>query len=108
MEKDLALKEACWLELEAELQGTVSSLEKELELEREQHDEEVQEPPGPPRAGASPPHQNHRTLRQIFTNTAVRHPETGACRERLASLIIGLYVLQQHRTYIKVNIKEHL
>lgn len=44
MEKDLALKEACWLETEAELQRTITSLEKELELEREQHNKEVQKP----------------------------------------------------------------
>lgn len=48
VEQDLALKEACWLELEAELQSTVSSLEKELELERQQHNKEVQEPLSPP------------------------------------------------------------
>lgn len=48
VEKDLALKEACWLELEAELQSTVSSLEKELELEREQHNKEVEKPVSPP------------------------------------------------------------
>lgn len=44
MEKDLALKEACWLETEAELQRTITSLETELELEREQHNKEVQKP----------------------------------------------------------------
>lgn len=44
VEKDLALKEACWLEQEAELRGTISSLERELELEREQHNKEVQNP----------------------------------------------------------------
>lgn len=44
VEKDLALKEACWLELEAELHSTITSLEKELELEREQHNKEVQKP----------------------------------------------------------------
>lgn len=44
VEKDLALKEACWLEVEAELQSTITSLEKELELEREQHNKEVQKP----------------------------------------------------------------
>lgn len=40
----MALKEACWLEVEAELQSTITSLEKELELEREQHNKEVQKP----------------------------------------------------------------
>lgn len=44
VEKDLALKEACWLETEAELQQRITSLEKELELEREQHNKEVQKP----------------------------------------------------------------
>lgn len=44
VEKDLALKEGGWLELEAQLQSTITSLEKELELEREQHNREVQKP----------------------------------------------------------------
>lgn len=44
VEEGLALKEACWLELEAELQSTITSLEKELEQEREQHNREVKEP----------------------------------------------------------------
>lgn len=42
MEEELALKEARWLQLEAGLQSTVTSLEHELELEREQHSKEVQ------------------------------------------------------------------
>lgn len=48
VEKDLASKEAYWLELEAELQGTITSLEKELELEREEHNREVQKRPSRP------------------------------------------------------------
>ena len=42
VEEELALKEARWLQLEAELQSMVTSLEQELELEREQHSKEVQ------------------------------------------------------------------
>lgn len=48
VEKDLVLKEACWLELEAELQSRITSLEKELELEREQHNQEVEKRLRPP------------------------------------------------------------
>lgn len=44
VEEELALKEARWLQLEAGLQSTVTSLEHELELEREQHSKEVQSP----------------------------------------------------------------
>ncbi|XP_031153874.1 coiled-coil domain-containing protein 18 isoform X2 [Sander lucioperca] len=42
VEKDLALKEARWLQLEAGLQSMVTSLEQELELEREQHSKELE------------------------------------------------------------------
>ncbi|XP_075954725.1 coiled-coil domain-containing protein 18 isoform X1 [Anarhichas minor] len=41
VEEELALKEARWLQLEAELQSMVSSLELELDLEREQHGKEL-------------------------------------------------------------------
>lgn len=43
VEEELALKEARWLQSEAELQSMVASLEMELELEREQHSKEVQQ-----------------------------------------------------------------
>lgn len=43
VEEELVLKEAHWLQAEARLQGTVTSLEQELELEREQHCREVQQ-----------------------------------------------------------------
>lgn len=42
VEEELALKEARWLQSEASLQSMVTSLEQELELEREQHSKEVQ------------------------------------------------------------------
>ncbi|XP_044076253.1 coiled-coil domain-containing protein 18 isoform X2 [Siniperca chuatsi] len=42
VEEELALKEARWLQLEAGLQTTVTSLEQELELEREQHSKELE------------------------------------------------------------------
>lgn len=45
VEEELALKEGRWLQLEAELQRTITSLEQELEMEREQHSKEVQCPP---------------------------------------------------------------
>ncbi|CAJ1071872.1 coiled-coil domain-containing protein 18 [Xyrichtys novacula] len=41
VEEELVLKEAGWLQLEAGLQSTISSLEQELELEREQHSKEL-------------------------------------------------------------------
>ncbi|KAA8587730.1 hypothetical protein FQN60_016592 [Etheostoma spectabile] len=42
VEKELALKEARWLQLEAGLQSMVTTLEQELELEREQHSKELE------------------------------------------------------------------
>uniref|UniRef100_A0A665UH12 Coiled-coil domain containing 18 n=1 Tax=Echeneis naucrates TaxID=173247 RepID=A0A665UH12_ECHNA len=42
VEKELVLKEARWLQSEAKLQNTVTSLEQELELEREQHSKELE------------------------------------------------------------------
>lgn len=42
MGEELALKETRWLQLEAGLQSTVTSLEQELDLERERHSKEVQ------------------------------------------------------------------
>ncbi|KAM8849404.1 coiled-coil domain-containing protein 18 isoform 2-T5 [Spinachia spinachia] len=42
VEEELALKEAQWLQLEAELQSMVTSLELELDLEREQHSKELE------------------------------------------------------------------
>lgn len=41
VEEELTLKEARWLQSEARLQGMVTGLEQELELEREQHSKEV-------------------------------------------------------------------
>lgn len=45
VEEELAQKEGRWLQLEAKQQRTITSLERELELEREQHSKEVQFPP---------------------------------------------------------------
>ncbi|XP_062284878.1 coiled-coil domain-containing protein 18 isoform X1 [Scomber scombrus] len=42
VEEELALKEARWLQSEAGLQSMVTSLEQELELEREQHSKELE------------------------------------------------------------------
>ncbi|KAM6989144.1 coiled-coil domain-containing protein 18 [Tautogolabrus adspersus] len=42
VEEELALKEARWLQLEADLQNTITSLEVELELERERHSKELE------------------------------------------------------------------
>ncbi|XP_068458861.1 coiled-coil domain-containing protein 18 [Clinocottus analis] len=42
VEEELALKEARWLQLEAELQSMVTSLELQLDLEKEQHSEELE------------------------------------------------------------------
>ncbi|GLD51193.1 coiled-coil domain-containing protein 18 isoform X1, partial [Lates japonicus] len=42
VEEELALKESRWLQTEARLQGMVTSLEQELELEREQHSRELE------------------------------------------------------------------
>lgn len=42
VEEELAQREARWQQLEAGLRRMVSSLELELELEREQHSKEVQ------------------------------------------------------------------
>ncbi|XP_062413840.1 coiled-coil domain-containing protein 18, partial [Pungitius pungitius] len=42
VEEELALKEARWLQLEAELQSIVTSLELELDLEKEQHSKELE------------------------------------------------------------------
>ncbi|XP_034411805.1 coiled-coil domain-containing protein 18 isoform X2 [Cyclopterus lumpus] len=42
VEEELALKEARWLQLEAKLQSTVTSLELELDLEKEQHSKELE------------------------------------------------------------------
>lgn len=41
VEEELALKESSWLQSQARLQSTVSSLEQELELEKKQHSKEV-------------------------------------------------------------------
>lgn len=43
VEEELTLKEAHWLQEEARLQSTVTALEQELELEKEQHGKEVQQ-----------------------------------------------------------------
>ncbi|XP_053185559.1 coiled-coil domain-containing protein 18 [Scomber japonicus] len=42
VQEELALKEARWLQSEAGLQSMVTSLEQELELEREQHSKELE------------------------------------------------------------------
>nr|XP_020471831.1 coiled-coil domain-containing protein 18 isoform X2 [Monopterus albus] len=42
VEQQLSLKEAHWLQSEARLQSMVTSLEQELELEREQHSKELE------------------------------------------------------------------
>ena len=42
LEEELAVKEEHWLQKEARLQGVVSSLQRELQQEREQHSQEVQ------------------------------------------------------------------
>lgn len=41
LEEELTRREADWLQSEAGLRSTVSSLEQELELQREQHSREV-------------------------------------------------------------------
>ncbi|XP_060899410.1 coiled-coil domain-containing protein 18 [Labrus mixtus] len=42
VEEELALKEARWLQLEADLRNTITSLEVELEVERERHNKELE------------------------------------------------------------------
>ncbi|XP_047223128.1 coiled-coil domain-containing protein 18 [Girardinichthys multiradiatus] len=42
VEEELTLKEAQWLQEEARLQSTVTALEQELELEKEQHSKELE------------------------------------------------------------------
>ncbi|XP_061588611.1 coiled-coil domain-containing protein 18 isoform X2 [Cololabis saira] len=42
LEEEVALKEACWLQAEAKLQSTISALEQQLELEKEQHGTELE------------------------------------------------------------------
>ena len=44
LEEELAVKEEHWLQKEARLQGLLSSLQQELQQEREAHSQEVQPP----------------------------------------------------------------